>query len=74
MSTIRNFPKYKSKKEGFITNETDKVQDMKVSEVRLPSTWVEEKWVELYLQHPVKNYNSGVSLLGINENAKKSVH
>lgn len=34
--------------------------------------WVEEKWMELYLQHPVKNCNSRVSLLEkINDNAKK---
>lgn len=36
--------------------------------------WVEEKWMQLYLQHPVKSSNSRLSLLEkINDDAKKSV-
>lgn len=50
---------------------TDRIKDMKVSEIELSSIRLEEKSMEVDVQHPTKNFKSR-SLLENNDNAKKS--
>lgn len=62
-------------KRGRIYSEgTDRIKGMKVSETGLSSMRLEEKSMELDVQHLTKNFKSGRSSLeSNNDNAKKSV-
>lgn len=51
---------------------TDRIKDMKVSEIGLSSIRLEEKSMEVDVQHPTKNFKSRRSSLENNDNAKKS--
>ena len=50
---------------------TDRIKDMKVYEIELSSIRLEEKSMEVDVQHPTKNFKSRSSLEN-NDNAKKS--